>query len=66
MKIKIETLVCGKQIQYDNSGVGNNFRNIAADQIPANIREEIECEIIDGKQDKCKDFVGSNGLHYRW
>lgn len=61
-----ETLVCGTQIQYDNSGVGHNWRNIDASDIPASIREEIEGEIIDGKQESCADFVGSNGLHYRW
>lgn len=60
------TLVCGKQIQHDNSGVGHNWRNISADDIPANVRDEIEGEIIDGGKDECSDFVGSNGLHYRW
>lgn len=61
-----ELLVCGKQVQYDNSGVGHNFRDIAADDIPANIVEEIEGEMIDGKVDTCDDFTGSDGLHYRW
>lgn len=61
-----ETMVCGIQIQHDNSGVGRNWKNIDAQDIPANIREEIEGEIIDGKTETCKDFVASNGLHYRW
>jgi hypothetical protein len=61
-----ETKVCGKQIQHDNSGVGHNWKNIDASDIPANIREEIEGEIIDGKMSKCEKFVGSNGLNYRW
>lgn len=58
--------VCDKQIQHDNSGVGHNWRNIDADDIPADIREEIAAEIIDGKQDECSDYVATNGLHYRW
>lgn len=62
----IETTVCGKRIQHDNSGVGHNWRNIDREDIPADIVEEIEGEIIDGKMDECADFIGSNGLHYRW
>jgi hypothetical protein len=58
-------LVCGKQVQHDNSGVGHNWRNIDAKDIPPSIREEMENEMIDGKE-ACEDFVGSNGLHYRW
>lgn len=61
-----ETTVCGRRIQHDNSGVGHNWRNIDAQDIPAGIREEIEGEIVDGGQDECSDFLGSNGLHYRW
>jgi hypothetical protein len=61
-----ESLVCGIQIQHDNSGVGHNWRDIDASDIPASIREEIEGEIIDGKMETCEDFVASNGLHYRW
>lgn len=53
-----------KQIQHDNSGVGHNWRNIDQDDIPANILEEIEGEMIDG--DECENYVASNGLHYRW
>ena len=61
-----ETLVCGKRIQHDNSGVGHNWRNIDASDIPANIQEEISAEIIDGKQAKCEKYVATNGLSYRW
>ena len=61
-----ESLVCGIQIQHDNSGVGHNWRDIDANDIPASIREEIEGEIIDGDVETCEDFVASNGLHYRW
>lgn len=59
-------LVCGNQVQFDASGVGHAWRNIDASDIPANIVEEIEGEMIDGGKDECPDFVGSNGLHYRW
>jgi hypothetical protein len=59
-------LVCGTQIQHDNSGVGHNWRNIDANDLPADIREEIAAEIIDGKQESCEKYVASNGLHYRW
>ncbi len=61
-----ETTVCGCQIQYDNSGVGHNWRNIAADAIPADIREEIAAEILDGGKDECDCYVASSGCHYRW
>lgn len=63
----IVTTVCGKTIQIDRSGgQGHCWRTIDRDDIPADIVEEIEGEIIDGKQQKCSDFVGSNGQHYRW
>lgn len=58
--------VCSKQIQHDNSGVGHNWRSIDANEIPADIREEIEGEIIDGKKETCGDFIAGDGLHYRW
>lgn len=61
-----ETLVCGNQVQVDHSGVGHAWFDIDAEDIPANIREEMEGEMIDGGKDECEDFVGSNGLHYRW
>jgi len=60
------TTVCGCQVQIDRSGVGHDFRDIAREDIPANIVEEIEGEILDGGKESCDDFVASNGLHYRW
>lgn len=60
-----ETTICGKTIQHDASGQGHAWATIDASDIPANIREEIECEIIDGKRES-GELVGSNGLHYRW
>jgi hypothetical protein len=66
MTTENETLVCGCQVQVDKSGVGHCWVDVAADDIPANIREEIEGEIIDGGKEDCGDFVASNGLHYRW
>lgn len=54
------------QFQYDNSGVGHNWKNIDLNSLPANIIIEIEGEIINEGKDNCDDFVGSNGLHYRW
>lgn len=62
-----QDLICGCQIQIDRSGgQGHCWRNIDAADIPANIREEIEAEILDGEQESCADFVASNGQHYRW
>jgi hypothetical protein len=61
-----ETLVCGCQIQIDRSGVGHAWRDIDAQDIPADVREEIAAEIIDGGKGECADYVASNGLHYRW
>lgn len=63
---EVETTVAGCQVQHDNSGVGHSWRNIDAENIPAQVRLEIEGEIIDGKKDECDDYVASNGLHYRW
>jgi hypothetical protein len=59
-------LVCGNQVQVDKSGVGHAWVNVYSADIPAQIRSEIECEMIDGGQDECSDYVASNGLHYRW
>jgi hypothetical protein len=61
-----DTLVCGCQVQYDNSGVGHNWRDIAADDINADVREAIAAEIIDGKITECDDWTGPDGQHYRW
>jgi hypothetical protein len=65
MSNEIET-VNGCQIYIDASGVGHAWRAIDAQDIPANIIEEIEGEMIDGGKESCSDFVASNGLHYRW
>jgi len=61
-----ETTICGKRIQHDNSGVGHNWRTIDANDIPADICEEIAAEIIDGGKEKCEKYTASNGLNYRW
>jgi hypothetical protein len=61
-----ETLVCGSQVQVDRSGVGHCWVDVAAEDIPASILEEIEGEMIDGGKDECSGYVASNGLHYRW
>ena len=58
--------ICGKTIKHDNSGLGHNWRIIDAEDIPANICEEIAAEIIDGKKDECDDYIATNGQHYSW
>lgn len=58
--------ICGKTIQHDHSGIGHNWRTIARSDIPANIIDEIEGEIIDGQNQTCDEFTTSNGLKYRW
>jgi len=49
------------QIQIDNSGVGHNWRNIDAQDIPGSIVLEIEGEIIDGyrRRDAITDAIGA-------
>lgn len=61
-----ETTVCGTKILVDRSGKGHCWRRVAANDLPANILREIECEILDGGQESCDDYVATNGLHYRW
>lgn len=61
-----DNLVCGRQVQWDNSGVGHNYRDISAEDIPADIREEIAAEMIDGGKDECDGYRASNGQWYRW
>lgn len=57
--------VAGQAIQRDHSGGhGHCWRNEY--YIPADIREEIAAEIIDGRCDSCDDYKASNGQHYRW
>jgi hypothetical protein len=60
-----ETLVCGCRVQVDRSGVGHCWIDVTADDLPGQVREEIEGEIIDGRREEGQ-MVGSNGLHYRW
>ena len=62
---EIETTVWGVQVQHDGSGVGHNWRNIDASDIPADIRAEIEAAMDDPNADE-HNYVASNGLHYRW
>ncbi len=72
MKTEIEITVCGNQVQYDKSGVGHCWVNIDACDIPANIVEELEGEMMEleskivGDSDKWNTMTGSNGIHYRW
>lgn len=61
-----ESTICGNVIKHDNSGVGHNWRRIDASEIPADIREEIAAEIIDGKKSTCECYTASNGLNYQW
>ena len=60
--------VCGKTIMIDRSyGEGHCWRTVsAANDVPFDIIEEIEGEILDGDMDTCEDFLASNGQHYRW
>lgn len=66
MKTENETLICGTQIQVDRSGSGHAWRDIDARDIPHAVREEIEGEIVDGGKEEVDEFVGSNGVCYRW
>lgn len=59
-------VVCGCRVQVDKSGVGHCWVDVTEYTLPANIREEIEGEIIDGGREECDDFVAGNGCHYRW
>jgi len=60
-------IIAGRAVQMDASGgQGHYWRDANEDNIPANVRLEIEGEIIDGQRDSADDFVASNGQHYRW
>ena len=67
MKTQEIVNVAGKVISYDKSG-GQGHCWVHADAIdcPPDIQKEIAAEIIDGKQDSCRNYVASNGQHYRW
>jgi hypothetical protein len=60
-----ETLVCGCRVQVDRSGVGHCWVDVAADDLPGQVREEIEGEILDHRREEGQ-MTGPNGLHYRW
>jgi hypothetical protein len=55
-----------KLIQIDTSGQGHAWRIADEDNCPANVQAEITAEIIDGKVSETRDYVASNGIHYRW
>lgn len=51
-------------VQIDRSGgQGHDWR---AEDLSADIREEIACEMLDGGRTHCDDYTASNGQHYRW
>ena len=52
-------------IQHDPSGVGHSWRTVGQD-LPANTREEIAAEIIDGGRKSCDRYRASSGERYRW
>lgn len=55
------------RVQWDKSGgQGHCWVKAHEFDLPADIREEIAAEIIDGKKDECSNYVASNGQHYRW
>ena len=56
----------GITFQVDRSGVGHNWRTIEAGDLPANVAEEIDWEIVENGKLECDDYVATNGLHYRW
>lgn len=59
-------IVCGCRVQVDRSGVGRCWVDADEDSLPADIRGEIEAEIIDGGAARCERYVARNGLLYRW
>lgn len=56
----------GAVVECDHSGRGDCWTVCREGDLPANIVEEIACEIIDGGKSECDDYVASNGLRYRW
>lgn len=59
-------LLARLKIQVDRSGVGHCWKNAEPYDVPEDIMQEIECEILDGGKENCGCYVCSNGLHYRW
>lgn len=59
--------IAGTAIRYDASnGQGHKWVAATADNCPANVVEEIAAEILDNDARMCRDYVASNGQHYRW
>lgn len=58
-------MVMGRTIQVDKSGVGHCWVAADAMDCPPSIQEEIAAEIVDGKP-TCRDYVATDGRHYRW
>jgi head-tail adaptor len=54
-----------ERVQYDKSG-GQGHCWVDGRDLPADIREEIAAEIVNGGKETCDDYVASNGCHYRW
>lgn len=61
-----KSTICGRTIQIDRSGVGHNWQNVDSEVIPADDREEVAAEIIDGGKLSCDKYVATSGVHYRW
>lgn len=62
-----ESLVCGRKVQRDHSGgQGHCWRAVSGDDLPANIREEIAAEILDGGHETHSGYRATNGQVYRW
>lgn len=58
--------VCGNYVQYDKSGVGHCWVSVSREEIPSNIVEELEGEMIDGGMSDSGECIASNGIHYSW
>jgi len=52
-------------VQVDRSGVGHCWQRVWADDLPADVAEEIAAEIAGGLE-TCDNYVATNGMHYRW
>jgi hypothetical protein len=66
IEVEPYSMVLGRQVQIDRSGVGHCWCDADDIDLNADIRQEIECEIEDGKRDECDGWRASNGLIYRW
>jgi len=58
-------IITNHKVQHDPSGVGHAWRAVVADDVPANIAEEIACWIIEEEPESGDEFTAMNGLHYR-